>query len=113
MPSGSEPIQAAIATIQEMVSNMTQGEPCHAWVAMAMPLFTIGCEAFSIKQKDFILDKIDKFDVCLGSLHVRIIRKALEDMWRLRIELGDMDGTLCAGELLGQSSSFLLRVRQL
>ncbi|OAQ87294.1 C6 finger domain-containingprotein [Purpureocillium lilacinum] len=100
MPSGSPPIQAAIAEIEDMVSEMTQGRPCHTWVAMAMPLFTLGCEAFAPAQRSFILDKIDKFEACLGSLHVRIIRQALEDIWQARETLGDGDGDLCASQLL-------------
>jgi hypothetical protein len=101
MPSGSPAIQAAIAEMQDMVGEMTQGQPCHTWVAMAMPLFTIGCEAYSEGQRRFVLDKVDKFEACLGSLHVRIIRQALQDMWNARTELGDVDGELCSSRLLG------------
>ncbi|KAH8649388.1 fungal-specific transcription factor domain-containing protein [Xylariales sp. PMI_506] len=102
MPSNSELIQAAVQAITDMVNNMTQGQPCHTWVAMAMPLFTIGCEAFMDSQKSFVLDKIHKLDVCLGSLHVGVIRQALEDMWRMRAELGDFEGKLCATRLLSE-----------
>lgn len=108
MSSGSAPIQAAVEEIEEMVSEMTQGQPCHTWVAMAMPLFTIGCEAFTEDQKTFVLDKIDKFEACLGSLHVRIIRQALEDMWKTRTGFGDVDGDLCASKLLGEYFPFVL-----
>ncbi len=103
MPSGSPPIQSAIEKIEELISEMTQGKPCHTWVAMAMPLFTIGCEAYTDKHKQFVLDKIDKFDTCLGSLHVRIIRKALEDIWQTRSKLGDDGSLVCADVLLGKS----------
>lgn len=102
MASRSPPIQAAVAEITSMVSNMTQGQPCSNWVAMAMPLFTIGCEAYRDDQKKFVLDKVHKFEVCLGSLHVGIIRQALEDVWRIRAEWGDLDGRLCAGQLLSK-----------
>ncbi|KAH7146331.1 fungal-specific transcription factor domain-containing protein [Dactylonectria macrodidyma] len=100
MPSGSQPIQSAVESINEMIRNMTQGQPCNTWVAMSMPIFTIGCEAFSVEQKAFVLDKVDKLEACLGSLHVRIVRRALEDIWRLRTEWQDIDGNLCASELL-------------
>ncbi|KAF7552121.1 hypothetical protein G7Z17_g4557 [Cylindrodendrum hubeiense] len=102
MPSGSQPIQSAVEAINKMISNMTQGQPCNTWVAMAMPIFTIGCEAFSVEQKTFVLDKIDKLEACLGSLHVRIVRQALEDIWKLRTEWQDFDGKLCASQLLIQ-----------
>lgn len=105
MPSGSPPIQAAVAAIQHMVAQMTQGQPCHTWVAMAMPLFTVGCEAFTEEQKSFVLDKVHQLEVCLGSLHVGIIRQALEDMWQYRADRGDSDGRLCANELLGKTVS--------
>jgi hypothetical protein len=88
----------------ELINNMTQGQPCHTWVAMAMPLFTMGCEAFSDEQKDFVLDKIHKFEVCLGSLHVSVLRQALEDIWKLRLDRGDVDGSLCAGLFLSKQS---------
>jgi hypothetical protein len=104
MSSGSPPVQSAVAEITSMVSNMTQGQPCSNWVAMAMPLFTIGCEAYRDDQKKFVLDKVHKFEVCLGSLHVGIIRQALEDVWRIRKEWGDLDGHLCAGQLLSEST---------
>ncbi|KAH8694585.1 fungal-specific transcription factor domain-containing protein [Ilyonectria robusta] len=100
MPSGSQAIQSAVEAMNEMISNMTQGQPCNTWVAMAMPVFTIGCEAFTADQKTFVLDKVDKLEVCLGSLHVRILRQALEDIWKLRTEWQDFEGKLCASELL-------------
>ncbi|KAK8880217.1 fungal-specific transcription factor domain-containing protein [Apiospora arundinis] len=100
VPSNSPPIQSAVTAISQMVTNMAQGQPCHTWVAMAMPLFTIGCEAFTADQQSFVLDKIDKLDMCIGSYHVRIIRQALEDLWRLRREEGDHDGDMCASKLL-------------
>lgn len=101
MSSNSPPIQAAVAAIRQMVTNMAQGQPCHTWVAMAMPLFTIGCEAFTEDQQSFVLDKIHKLDMCIGSYHVRIIRQALEDLWRIRRNAGDRDGDMCAAGLLG------------
>jgi hypothetical protein len=100
MSSGSEPIQAAVTSIKKMVNDMVQGQPCHAWVAMAMPLFTIGCEAFTEEQKGFVLDKIRKLEECINSLHVRYIRQALEDVWKTRVDLGDIEGNLCSGHLL-------------
>ncbi|KAK8045464.1 hypothetical protein PG993_005488 [Apiospora rasikravindrae] len=102
MPSNSPQIQTAVAAIGKMVTNMAQGQPCHTWVAMAMPLFTIGCEAFADEQQSFVLDKIDKLYLCIGSYHVRIIRQALEDIWRIRREVGDLDGHMCAVKLLGK-----------
>jgi hypothetical protein len=102
LPSGSQPIQAAVHAIEEMVSNMIQGQPCHTWVAMAMPLFTLGCEAYTAEQQGFALDKVNKLEDCIGSLHVKLIRQALEDVWRVRKNLGDSDGKLCASQLLGK-----------
>lgn len=102
MPSGAVWMQAAIDEIESMLNEMTQGEPCHTWVAMAMPLFTIGCEAYTAEKRTFVLDKIDKLDACLGSLHVRIIRQALQDIWLARDALGDEHGELCASPLLGK-----------
>ncbi|KAH7328759.1 fungal-specific transcription factor domain-containing protein [Stachybotrys elegans] len=99
-PSASQQIRLAVNSISEMIDNMTQGQPCHTWVAMSMPLFTIGCEAFTVAQQNFVRDKIQKLETCLGSLHVRLVRQALEDMWRIRSELGDQDGQLCATGLL-------------
>ncbi|OBT62174.1 hypothetical protein VE03_08333 [Pseudogymnoascus sp. 23342-1-I1] len=79
---------------------MTQGQPCHTWVAMAMPLFTLGCEAFTEDQQAFVMDKINKLEASIGSLHVKGIRQALEDVWKLRENLGDHEGTLCASQIL-------------
>jgi hypothetical protein len=101
LPSRSEPVQAAVRAMQDMLSNMSQGRPCHAWVAMAMPLFNLGCEAFTEEQKRFALDKVDKLEECIRSFHVRIIRQALHDIWRLREGMGDERGELCASQLLG------------
>lgn len=104
LSSSSEPIRAAIETINDMISNMAQGEPCHTWVAMAMPLFTVGCEAYKEGQKSFIMDKIHKLEKCIGSLHVKVIEQALEDIWKLREDFEDYNGDLCAGYLLGKCS---------
>ncbi len=110
LPSGSEPIQSAVRAMEEMLSNMSQGQPCHTWVAMAMPLFTLGCEAFTEEQKSFALNKVDKLEECIRSFHIRIIRQALQDVWSLRSSLGDSRGELCASQLLGSSiNSSLLK----
>lgn len=102
LPSGSQSIQACVHSIEEMISNMIQGQPCHTWVAMAMPLFTLGCEAFTEDQQAFAMDKINKLEASIGSLHVKGIRQALEDVWKLREKVGDCEGTLCAGEILSK-----------
>lgn len=101
LPSASTLIREAIAKMELMINEMTQDQSCHTWVAMAMPLFTMGCEAFSSEQKNFVLEKIAKLDACLGSLHVGIMRKALEDMWNISLALNNTDGHLCASNLLG------------
>lgn len=100
-PSGSKHVLSAVNAINMMINKMTQGQACHTWVAMSMPLFTIGCEAFNNEQQNFVRDKIQKLEACIGSLHVRVVQMALEDIWEIRNELGDHDGRLCAGELLG------------
>ncbi|UNI21329.1 hypothetical protein JDV02_007328 [Purpureocillium takamizusanense] len=105
LPSGSRRVRAAVAEMEATAGEMTQGRPCHAWVAMAMPLFTMGCEAFTPEQRRRVLDKVDRFEACLGSLHVGVIRRALEDIWRARMARGDVDGRLCAGQLLGEQAS--------
>lgn len=102
LPSGSQPIQRAVAAMEEMLSSMIQGQPCHTWVAMAMPLFTLGCEAYTEKQQVFARDKIEKLEQCIGSLHVKLIRQAVEEVWKLRRHLGDFEGEICASELLGE-----------
>ncbi|KAJ4018352.1 hypothetical protein NW752_005467 [Fusarium irregulare] len=104
LSSSSEPIRTAIETINGMISNMAQGEPCHTWVAMAMPLFTVGCEAYQEDQKSFILDKIHKLEKCIGSLHVKVIEQALKDIWKLREDFQDYGGDLCAEYLLEKLS---------
>jgi hypothetical protein len=101
MPSASSVIREAIIKMKMMIEEMRQDQSCHTWVAMAMPLFTMGCEAFNKEQKAYVLEKIARLDACLGSLHVGIMRKALQDMWRIREDLNDVEGQRCASELLG------------
>ncbi|KAF5625641.1 C6 finger domain protein [Fusarium sp. NRRL 52700] len=100
LPSSSQLIQDAVHTMSGMISNMAQGEPCNTWVAMAMPLFTVGCEAYKEEQKNFILDKIHKLEICIGSLHVKVIEQALKDIWKIREDYNDFEGYLCASHLL-------------
>lgn len=102
LPSGSLPIQAAVRSMEEMVSSMIQGQPCHTWVAMAMPLFTLGCEAYTKERQLFVLDKINKLEECIGSLHIKLIRQASRDVWKVRERLGDGRGNLCAHQLLSK-----------
>jgi hypothetical protein len=103
LPSRAEPIQVAVEKINAMVGDMKQAQPCHTWVAMAMPLFTVGCEAFTETQQQFALDKIHKLETCIGSFHVQSIRQALEDIWKIRRDAGDLEGEICASDLLGKS----------
>ncbi|KAK5651648.1 hypothetical protein OQA88_11823 [Cercophora sp. LCS_1] len=103
LPSRSPEIQSTFSQMLLLFSQIETNfstEPCHTWVAMAMPLFTLGCEAVSEEQRRFALDKVDRLEECIRSLHVGIIRQALRDIWALRDKLGDADGDLCAGELL-------------
>ncbi|KAF4126248.1 Fungal Zn(2)-Cys(6) binuclear cluster domain [Geosmithia morbida] len=102
LPSRAKPLQTAIESIKEMMNFMVQGQPCHTWVAMAMPLFTIGCEAFTDDQEEFVMDKVNKLEECIGSLHVKIIRQALEDIWEVRKRMGDLEGNICASQLLAE-----------
>ncbi|KAM7190059.1 Fungal specific transcription factor domain containing protein [Naviculisporaceae sp. PSN 640] len=104
-PSCSPEIQSAFAQMVLLFSQMestgnSSAEPCHTWVAMAMPLFTLGCEAVTDDQRQFVMAKIDGLEECIRSSHVRIIRQALRDVWDLRTRMGDEEGELCAGELL-------------
>lgn len=108
-PSCSPEIQSAFAQMVLLFSQMestgnSSAKPCHTWVAMAMPLFTLGCEAVTDGQRNFVMAKIDGLEECIRSSHVRIIRQALRDVWHLRMEMGDEEGELCAGVLLGKSS---------
>ncbi len=102
LPSGSAPIQAAVAAMHAMLAGLRQARPCHTWVAMAMPLFTLGCEAFTEPQRRFALDKVDQLGECVRSFHIGIIRRALQDVWALREGLGDEKGEVCASDLLGE-----------
>ncbi|KAM7213346.1 Fungal specific transcription factor domain containing protein [Rhypophila decipiens] len=105
LPSSSPEIQSAFAQMVLLFSQMeatgnSATEPCHTWVAMAMPLFTLGCEAVSQDQRSFVLAKVAGLEECIRSSHVRTIRQALRDVWDLRLTMGDDEGNLCAGDLL-------------
>lgn len=102
LPSYSAPIQEAVAQIHLMAGQMTQGAPCSTWVAMSMPLFTVGCEACTPAQQAWSHASLDTLAASIGSMHVRVVRQALEDVWRLRARRGDTDGRLCAGQLLDE-----------
>lgn len=102
LSSQSSKIQAAVCTMQEMLSSLHTSDGGESmWVAMAMPVFTLGCEAFAPDQQAFVLDKMDRLEACIRSLHIRIIRQALVDVWALRRGMGDDgEGRVCAGRLL-------------
>ncbi|EPE03268.1 zinc c6 finger domain protein [Ophiostoma piceae UAMH 11346] len=102
LPSYSAPIQEAVTQIHLMAGQMTQGAPCSTWVAMSMPLFTVGCEACTPAQQAWSHASLDTLAASIGSMHVRVVRQALEDVWRLRARRGDTDGRLCAGQLLDE-----------
>jgi hypothetical protein len=116
LPSRSPPIQDAVASMEVLFECLeassakarpgTRREDAGGesmWVAMAMPVFTLGCEAFTPDQQQFVLGKMDRLEACIRSLHVSIIRQALVDVWALRRDTGDEDvGALCAGGLLGE-----------
>lgn len=103
-PSSSKPIQVAVQTINGMMGKMTQGEPCNIWVAMSMPLFTIGCEAYKEEQKAVVLEKLRTLEISVSSLHIKVIEQALKDIWKIREEFNDFDGNLCASHLLEKLS---------
>ncbi|KAL1893138.1 hypothetical protein Sste5346_006570 [Sporothrix stenoceras] len=102
LPSCAALIQRAVCAIRRMAGQMTQGAPCSAWVAMALPLFTAGCEAFLPTSQAWAHAALDSFAASIGSRHVQLLRRALEDVWRLRARLGDVDGRLCAEALLDE-----------
>jgi len=122
LPSRSPQIQAAVSTMQGMLASLpyntttsstsapltsSPGGGESMWVAMAMPVFTLGCEAYTLDQQAFVLDKMDRLEACIRSLHTKIIRQALGDVWGLRRGIrdeGEMGGRVCAGGLLGEFS---------
>lgn len=111
LPSQSPPIQTAVYSIEGMLTSLCDrgkgrggggGGGESMWVAMAMPVFTLGCEAFTPEHQQFVLSMMDRLEICIQSLHVRIIRQALVDIWTLRRGLDDEGrGGICAGRLLG------------
>jgi len=107
LPSQSAEIQASVCAIRRMLSSLHTSDGGESmWVAMAMPVFTLGCEAYTLDQQAFVLEKVNLLEACIRSLHVRIIRQALVDVWALRKGLDDDGkGMVCAGELLGELQS--------
>lgn len=106
LPSQSPPIQAAVCSMEGMLSSLCNrgggGGGESMWVAMAMPVFTLGCEAFTLDHQQLVLGMMDRLETCIQSLHVRIIRQALVDIWALRRGMEDEGrGAICAGRLLG------------
>ncbi|KAK1758954.1 fungal-specific transcription factor domain-containing protein [Echria macrotheca] len=117
-PSASPSIQSAVSAMQKMLislkgcangdSNMKPSNGSKEggetmWVAMAMPVFTLGCEAFTPDQQAFVQDMMRRVESCIRSLHVSTIRQALVDVWALREGMGDCGeegGKVCAGRLL-------------
>ncbi len=72
-----------------------------------MPLFTMGCEAFEEGQRVWVLEKVGKLEECIGSFHVKGVRRALWDVWGEREGCGDEGrGEVCAGRLLGEFIDF-------
>ncbi|CAK7236664.1 hypothetical protein SBRCBS47491_009715 [Sporothrix bragantina] len=102
LPSRSPLIQQGVSEIQRMASQMTQGTACSTWVAMALPLFTAGCEAFTLSSQEWAHEAVAALLASIGSRHVQLLQRALEDVWRLRERRGDTEGRLCAGQLLDE-----------
>ncbi|KAK0652407.1 fungal-specific transcription factor domain-containing protein [Cercophora newfieldiana] len=102
LPSQSPEIQASVYAIQEMLNSLHTSDGGESmWVAMAMPVFTLGCEAYTLDQQAFVLEKVNLLEACIRSLHVRIIRQALVDVWAIRKGMDDEEkGMVCAGQLL-------------
>ncbi|KAK4141215.1 fungal-specific transcription factor domain-containing protein [Dichotomopilus funicola] len=107
LPSSSPPIRTATNTLTALLHEISSirdaTEPCHTWVAMAMPLFTLGCEVVEDEGVEFVLEGLGRLEGCVRSGHVGGMRRALGDVWRLRREWGDWGrGEVCAGVLLGR-----------
>jgi hypothetical protein len=104
LASQSPEIQNCVGSVQRMLSSLHTSDGGESmWVAMAMPVFTLGCEAFMPAQQAFVLDKVDRLEACIRSFHVRTIRQALVDVWAIRKDMGDEgQGMVCAGRLLGE-----------
>ncbi|KAK0619192.1 fungal-specific transcription factor domain-containing protein [Immersiella caudata] len=102
LPSQSPEIQNPVCSMQRMLNSLHTSDGGESmWVAMAMPVFTLGCEAFTPAQQAFVLDKVDRLEACIRSFHVRTIRQALVDIWAIRKDMGDENqGLVCAGRLL-------------
>lgn len=113
LSSNSKPIRDAFYSIKDTVDYMTQGKPCHAWVAMSMPLFTVGCEAFESDQQDWVRSSIDQLYACIGSSHVFALKQALEDIWLLRKSQEGTQGFGCSEDLLRMCHHSILTRRSL
>ncbi|KAH6626623.1 fungal-specific transcription factor domain-containing protein [Chaetomium sp. MPI-SDFR-AT-0129] len=115
LPSSSPPIRTATTTLTALLHEISSirdaTEPCHTWVAMAMPLFTLGCEVLEDEGVGFVLEGLGRLEGCVRSGHVGGMRRALGDVWRLRREWGDWGrGEVCAGVLLGEFFSLIFLI---
>ncbi|KAF3480930.1 uncharacterized protein GIQ15_06277 [Arthroderma uncinatum] len=94
LPSTDPMVQDSVKHIVDRVSKVRfLGEPCPG-IAVLQPLFTAGCEASTVQDRDSINALLLSFENRYGMGNARNCRSFLQDLWAMRDNNGDVGGMI-------------------
>lgn len=107
IPSSSPESQLSVRAIIDGVSDMTFVKSSCPSVAVLQPLFTAGCEAVELEDRESILRLMGLMESTFSMGNVKTARAVLVELWGARDGQGDTAGRIRWDRLIGMCS-FLL-----
>ena len=102
-PSSDLEVQTSVKRVLTLLSGMTiKNRPCPG-VAMLFPVFTAGCEACEIEDRDTVISLLNAIENLYGMSNVKRARELLKELWTRRDEDGDTAGYLRWDDVIGKA----------
>lgn len=106
-PSSEAAVQSSVKRVMTLLSGLTiKNRPCPG-VAMLQPIFTAGCEACELEDRDIVISLLNAMENLYGMGNVRRARELLKELWIRRDEDVDMAGCLRWDDMIGGLTSLL------
>ncbi|PGH10726.1 hypothetical protein AJ79_05317 [Helicocarpus griseus UAMH5409] len=102
LPSSSPLVQTSVAQIIQRILSMHFLDEACPGVAVLQPLFSAGCEAYQIEDRESIRGLLGRMETRYGMGNVRSARAFLEELWSMRDANSDEEGTVRWDKVMGK-----------
>lgn len=105
--STSPIIQSTVGRAIECISRITLHDFACPGVALLQPLFTVGCEAHNLQDREFVITWLDKLRKQNAMGNVDCAKQFLLELWQLRDSMDSTEEFIHWNEFLGKGLPYL------